>query len=42
MFIAFEGPDNTGKSTSAANLASDGVAVYNATKGLHRQLQHPN
>lgn len=42
MFIAFEGPDNVGKSTSAANLASDGVAVYNATKALHQQLQHPD
>jgi len=35
MFIAFEGPDNTGKSTSAANLATDGVALYNATKSMH-------
>jgi hypothetical protein len=32
MFIAFEGPDNVGKSTSAATLATDGVAIYNATK----------
>lgn len=42
MFIAFEGPDNVGKSTSAANLASDGVAVYNATADLHKGLQHPD
>jgi hypothetical protein len=35
MFIAFEGPDNTGKSTSATNLAHDGVALYNATKEMH-------
>lgn len=35
MFIAFEGPDNVGKSTSAANLSSEGVAVYNVTKDKH-------
>lgn len=35
MFIAFEGPDNVGKSTSAANLAHDTIAVYNATKANH-------
>ena len=29
MLIAFEGPDKTGKSTSANNLSSDGEAVYN-------------
>lgn len=39
MFIAFDGPDNTGKSTTAANLASDGVAIYNVTKDLHRIQQ---
>lgn len=39
MFIAFEGPDNTGKSTSAANLAHDGVAIYNATNALHHAEQ---
>lgn len=37
MFIAFEGPDNTGKSTSAANLASDGKPFYNATKEGHAE-----
>lgn len=35
MFIAFEGPDNTGKSTSAATLSHNGVANYNATKDGH-------
>jgi hypothetical protein len=35
MFIAFEGPDNTGKSTSASALAWDGEALYNATKPMH-------
>lgn len=29
MLIAFEGPDKTGKSTSAAAMSHDGVAVYN-------------
>ncbi len=32
MLIIFEGPDKTGKSTSAANLSA-GESVYNATKG---------
>ena len=35
MFIAFEGPDNVGKSTTAATLAHDEVAVYNVTKQRH-------
>jgi len=39
MFIAFEGPDNTGKSTSAANLSHDKVARYNATKDMHDSMQ---
>lgn len=39
MFIAFEGPDNVGKSTSATKLAHDGVAVYNATKPAHHGYQ---
>jgi len=39
MFIAFEGPDNVGKSTSAAQLATDGKAVYNVTKDIHRTFQ---
>jgi len=35
MFIAFEGPDQTGKSTSALNLTNDGAHHYNATKAMH-------
>ena len=35
MFIAFEGPDNTGKSTSAASLTSFDSPIYNATKANH-------
>ena len=35
MLIAFEGPDNTGKSTSAANLSHNGQPIYNATKENH-------
>lgn len=35
MFIAFEGPDNTGKSTSARALDSVGMPEYNATKEGH-------
>jgi len=31
MLIAFEGPDNVGKSTSAMNLTHDGRSIYNAT-----------
>lgn len=38
MFIAFEGPDNVGKSTSAAELASSGEAFYNATKLDHEHI----
>lgn len=38
MFIAFEGPDNTGKSTSANALASDGEAIYQATKSKHAEM----
>lgn len=34
MLIAFEGPDNVGKSTSAHNL-SGGSPIYNATKYNH-------
>jgi hypothetical protein len=41
VFIAFEGPDNTGKSTSAANLAHDGKAIYNATKKQHEAEPQP-
>lgn len=37
MFIAFEGPDNVGKSHDAATLATDGVAVYNVSKALYGQ-----
>lgn len=32
MLIAFEGPDEVGKSTSASNLSSYGSPIYNATK----------
>lgn len=35
MFIAFEGPDNTGKSTSALNLDCAGQPGYNVTKEMH-------
>lgn len=35
MLIAFEGPDNTGKSTSAKNLTSFDENLYNATKASH-------
>lgn len=44
MFIAFEGPDNVGKSTNAARLAYDGRAIYNVTKEIHdvhRKAIHP-
>lgn len=36
MFIAFEGPDEVGKSTSAKALAS-GDPIYNATKANHAE-----
>lgn len=36
MFIAFEGPDEVGKSTSAKTLAS-GDPIYNATKANHAE-----
>jgi len=39
MFIAFEGPDNTGKSTTAASLATDNVGLYNATKSMHESMR---
>lgn len=39
MFIAFEGPDKTGKTTSATNLAASGEAIYNATKDKHALMQ---
>lgn len=35
MLIAFEGPDNTGKSTSAASLTHNHQVIYNATKENH-------
>lgn len=38
MFIAFEGPDKAGKSTSAAELSTSGVALYNATKAMHAEM----
>lgn len=40
MFIAFEGPDNAGKSTSARNLDYLGEPTYNATKRLHEGWQN--
>ena len=46
MFIAFEGPDNTGKSTSALNLIRgrdaerlERAPLYNMTKQMHRHQQ---
>lgn len=39
MFIAFEGPDKTGKSTSAAHLSHDGRAIYNVTTDKHKMLK---
>lgn len=39
MLIAFEGPDNVGKSTSAAALTSFDGHIYNATKTNHRLAQ---
>jgi hypothetical protein len=35
MFIAFEGPDNTGKSTAAKDLDCAGKPEYNVTKAMH-------
>jgi hypothetical protein len=35
MFIAFEGPDEVGKSTSATALDAAGQPDYNATKKMH-------
>jgi len=35
MFIAFEGPDNVGKSTTANRLSHNNRAFYNATKQQH-------
>lgn len=37
MLIAFEGPDNVGKSTSASALTSFDSHIYNATKFNHRR-----
>ena len=37
MFIAFEGPDEVGKSTSARALSYDGQPIYNATKQNHAE-----
>lgn len=39
MLIAFEGPDNVGKSTSASALTSFDSHIYNATKANHRRAQ---
>ena len=37
MIIAFEGPDKTGKSTSATDLGCDGGTQYNMTKTNYEQ-----
>lgn len=37
MFIAFEGPDNVGKSTSAERLDCAAQPDYNVTKKMHAQ-----
>lgn len=39
MFIAFEGPDNTGKSTSADHLSFASQGSYNVTKEMHQRFQ---
>lgn len=39
MFIAFEGPDNVGKSTRALELDHAGQPDYNATKVMHEVNQ---
>ncbi|WNM75091.1 thymidylate kinase [Microbacterium phage Morrigan] len=39
MLIAFEGPDEVGKSTSAKALTSFDSPIYNATKTNHRLAQ---
>jgi len=39
MLIAFEGPDEVGKSTSAAELSHNGEPIYNATKSNHSEAQ---
>ncbi|QDP44100.1 AAA-ATPase [Microbacterium phage McGalleon] len=36
MFIAFEGPDEVGKTTLSTELAHDHKAIYNATKENYR------
>lgn len=39
MLIAFEGPDETGKSTSAATLDSAGLPAYNANTDNYKQAK---
>lgn len=39
MLIAFEGPDNVGKSTSAAQLSYNGQPIYNASKENYAEAQ---
>lgn len=39
MIIAFEGPDKTGKSTSANQLSHNGNGLYNMTKETHSIVQ---
>ena len=38
MLIAFEGPDEAGKSTSAKYLSHDHTPIYNATKENHAEV----
>lgn len=38
MFIAFEGPDETGKSTSAKTLATSGEAIYNIQREQYKAI----
>jgi len=39
MLVAFEGADNTGKSTSAIDLSSSDMAIYNATVDNYPEAQ---
>jgi hypothetical protein len=39
VFIAFEGPDKTGKTSSAVNLSNDGSHNYNVDKAMHTFMQ---
>lgn len=39
MFIAFDGPDNTGKTSDAIKLSNDGAHNYNVTKRMHAEMR---